>query len=234
MTTLILSSNTTDFTTYYSTPIKLGLNKEYEVALVNLSTYNSIPNITSKNNIFKYSTDKGQTWKIVKLPQDAYEYIHIQDEIHRQMHDDKEKQITFDICRLKSLIEIKNENYVIDFSCPNSLGPVLGFKNEILNYGVHISPDLVRITDINSILVNTNFICSNYTNKDKYPTLYEFYPKVGPGYKINEKPYERIYHSVSEKYAIDSVRLWLTDQNKHPIDLQGEELTVYLHIREKK
>ena len=83
--TLTLTGNTTDFTTSFQPPLKLDPKREYEAAFLSLETYNSIPNITEKNNAFKYSTDTGNTWKIIKLPIDAYEYTQIADEIQRQM-----------------------------------------------------------------------------------------------------------------------------------------------------
>ena len=52
MTSFILSGNTSDFTTCHNSVI-LDSNKKYEIALLSLDTYNSIPNITAeKNNIF--------------------------------------------------------------------------------------------------------------------------------------------------------------------------------------
>ena len=57
MTTHVLSSNTSDFTTYLSLPINLDTDKKYEAVLLSINLYNSIPNITEDNNKFKYSSD---------------------------------------------------------------------------------------------------------------------------------------------------------------------------------
>lgn len=83
MKTLILSNNTctADFTTRLSHPIYLHSNKEYEVALLSVNLYNSIPNTTEENNIFKYSIDNGSTWKIVSLDKESYELQAINDKI---------------------------------------------------------------------------------------------------------------------------------------------------------
>jgi hypothetical protein len=51
---LIFSSNTSDWTTPIYPPIILDDPKNYEVALIDLETYYSFPNIDSKNNQFKY------------------------------------------------------------------------------------------------------------------------------------------------------------------------------------
>ena len=188
-TTLTLRGDTTDFTISFQPPIRLDPKKEYEAAFLSLETYNSIPNITEKNNTFKYSTDTGNTWKIMKLPVDAYEYKQIAAEIQRQMVENNDYDeaiavpstytsapppayastpltdytknpfyINFSICRLCSLIEITNPTYKIDFGVENSLGPTLGFSTEVLSQSVHKSPKIFDITDINSILINVDFI----------------------------------------------------------------------------
>jgi hypothetical protein len=240
-TTLTLSGNTTDFTTSFHPAIKLDPKKEYEAAFLSLETYNSIPNITENNNTFKYSIDDGNTWKIIKLPTDAYEYTQIADEIQRQMienndFDSNEAKndfyINFSICRLSSLIEIKNPSYKIDFGVEYSIGPTLGFSNEILTRGVHKSPKIVDITNINSILINVDFIEGGYVNKSYCHAIHNFSPKVGPGYKIFEQPSpELIFYRVSKDFIPD-VRVWLTDQNQNVINLQGERITVRILIRE--
>ena len=240
-TTLTLSGNTTDFTMSFHPPIKLDPKKEFEAAFLSLETYNSIPNITENNNTFKYYTDDGNAWKIIKLPTDAYEYTQIADEIQRQMvenndFDSNETKndfyINFSICRLFSLIEIKNPRYKIDFGVEYSIGPTLGFNNEILAQGIHKSPKIVDITNINSILINVDFIEGGYVNQAGSQSIHNFSPKVGPGYKIFEQPSpELIFYRVSKDFIPD-VRVWLTDQNQNVINLQGERITVRILIRE--
>ena len=71
--TLTLTNRKNDFTTFHQPPIKLNDNEKYEAALLSMETYNSFPNITSDNNLFKYSADNGQTWKIIKLNTGSYD-----------------------------------------------------------------------------------------------------------------------------------------------------------------
>ena len=42
--------------------LQLDREKEYEIALVNLETYYSFPNIDETNNVFVYSPDNGNSW----------------------------------------------------------------------------------------------------------------------------------------------------------------------------
>ena len=71
--TITHTADISDFTFKLSPPIHLNPNEKYEAALLSINLYNSIPNITEENNKFKYSTDKGQTWKIITLNKGSYE-----------------------------------------------------------------------------------------------------------------------------------------------------------------
>jgi hypothetical protein len=82
---LILNSNKTNFITSYSPPIELKKDKRYEMALVNLETYYSFPNIDKTNNIFKYSIDKGTKWLEIEIPEGSYELNQINNELFRIM-----------------------------------------------------------------------------------------------------------------------------------------------------
>jgi len=47
----IVSSNKTSFITSFSPPLQLESDKHYEIALVNLETYYSFPNVHKENNL---------------------------------------------------------------------------------------------------------------------------------------------------------------------------------------
>src|SRR5277367_896795 len=234
-TAFILSGNTTDFTTSISSPIHLDQSKQYEAALLSIDTYNSIPNITDKNNKFKYSNDRRITWKTLTLNKGSYELQAINDEIQRQMiingdydSDKNENYITIsaNVSELRSIINITNESYLVDFRIENSIGPTLGFSSPShLGYGYNKS----------QVIVNINIISGNNVNGNQSPVIYSFNPnKVSPGYKIDERPNPKLIYYPVNTLAINSIRIWLTDQNNNPIDLRGETVTISLHLREVK
>jgi len=172
-TTLILTGDTTDFTTRLSPSIRLNHNKKYEAALLSINLFNTIPNITEENNKFKYSTDNGTTWKIISLNIGAYEIIGINDEIQRQMtingdydivNNEHYIYLTTKIAESKCIVNITNQNYRVDFGIESSIGPTLGFQPVVISQKYNISQGIVDITKINSVLVNVDFISGSYVN----------------------------------------------------------------------
>ena len=165
----ILTGNSSDFTTCFNSII-LDPTKQYEAALLSLDTYNSIPNIIEgKNNVFKYYN--GETWKTITLSTGAYELNAINNEIKRQIiaNGDSESAIDInaDISTLRSIVNIDNPNYKVDFCVPNSIGSVLGFEtisdrcgdiDPVIGHGYNVSPKIVDIIQVNSILVNIDII----------------------------------------------------------------------------
>jgi hypothetical protein len=238
--TLLLSSNATDFTTNLSPPIPLENNKRYEAALLSIDLYNSIPNITPANNKFKYSPDDGITWKIISLNTGSYQFQAINDEIQRQMviNNDYDKDsnefyvsIVANVSELKSVVHISNKLYRVDFTIENSIGSVLGF-DAVVSYGYNVSNKIVNITNITSVLVNVDIISGSYINSNQSPAIYSFSPNsVPPGYFISERPFPPIYYSLNRS-TINSIKVWLTDQNGNFVDLRGETVTVRLYIKE--
>ena len=51
---ILVSDNKTRFKTWFKPPIQLAKKKDYEIALINLETYYSLPNIDKSNNFFTY------------------------------------------------------------------------------------------------------------------------------------------------------------------------------------
>ena len=58
---IAVSDTKTRFKTWFKPPIQLDNNKDYEIALINLETYYSFPNIDRSNNCFSYSPECKRT-----------------------------------------------------------------------------------------------------------------------------------------------------------------------------
>jgi len=104
---ILLTSNTSDFTTSIYPPIQL--DDDWQVGLMNFSVCNNIQNITAKNNISKYSIDNGATWTTITLTPGIYEIDTINSEINRLMtvNGDAGLTISANTITLGSVVDIK-------------------------------------------------------------------------------------------------------------------------------
>ena len=114
----IVSGNDSQILTRFNPPLQLREEKSYEMALVNLETYYSIPNIHAGNNSFRYSPDDGTHWFPIALSTGSYGIDDINDEIQRQLRLNKHKaKILLDANRatLRATLTLAR-NHQVDFN----------------------------------------------------------------------------------------------------------------------
>ena len=133
---------------------------------------------------------------------------------------------------LKSVL-ILEKDYQVDFNHQNSLVKVLGFTGTRYTEGFHESENVLDILSINSILVNIDIISGSYVNGTTKNTIYSFFPKVSPGYKIIETPVNLVYLPITLD-IIDRLGVLITDQDDYLLNLRNETLTIRFHIREAR
>ena len=238
---VIVSGNQSSFNTLFNPKIELDKKKVYEIALVNLETFYSFPNIDDSNNIFVYSHDQGQTWTKIKIPTGSYEIGDLNQTIRFEMekvgHYDEVNQesyinIAANSNTLKTILII-GKDYQVDFNQPNNLSKVLGFTGKKYIEGFHESEKPVNILSINSIFVNIDIIDGSYVNGKTKNTIYSFFPDVAPGFKIIESPVNLVYLPILP-YTIQNLNLSITDQDENLLNLRDEKLTARFHIREAR
>ena len=235
---ITVSENKTRFKTRFNPAIQLDKNKKYEIALVNLNTYYSFPNIHTSKNLFIYTPDS-VNWFDILIPEGSYDITDINSYIQSSMKqndhyntDDNSYYIRLSANpnTLKSVLTLEN-NYKVDFTPTNSLNSVLGFNNEIYTAPYTESEQIVNILSINSVLINIDIISGSYVNGTRRPTIYSFFPNVSPGYKIVENPTNLVYLPITVD-TIHSLETVLTDQNGKLLNLRGENLTIRFHLKE--
>ena len=69
----------------FKPPIQLDKKKDYEIALINLETYYSFPNIDRSNNCFSYSPGANAPWVDIIISKGSYHVEDINDFIQREM-----------------------------------------------------------------------------------------------------------------------------------------------------
>ena len=236
---ILLSEKSTHIKTKFRPLIQLDKDRKYEMALVNLETYFSFPNMDSSNHNFRYSSDNGATWVNINIPEGSYELVDINEYIQRIMRENghydstsDEYNITLEANNntLKSVLNIA-ANYMVDFTPENSVRSVLGFNALMYSSGYNESENIVNILSVTSLRITSDIIGSSYSNGSNENTIYSFFPSVGPGYKIIEVPVNLVYLPITMN-TISSMETKLIDQNGKLINLRGEELSIRFHIRE--
>jgi len=198
---------------------------EWEIGLKDLSTYYSFPNIDNSNNKFYYGDDKEIT-----IPEGAYEIENLEKTIKSLLGKEVEFSLKPNNNTLKSEILCSK---TIDFSKEGTIGGLLGFKKRVLEANVdHVSDSPVNILKVNIIRVECNIARGSFRNGEEGRVIYDFFPDVGPGYKILERPRNMIYLPLTGK-SISNIVITLKDQNNQLINFRGETLSVTLHVRQK-
>ena len=176
---IIVSNDKSNFNTRFNPKLELDRDKVYEIALVNLETYYSFPNIDETNNVFVYSPDNGNSWVKIKIPEGSYEIDDINNTIQHEMekrghydeiNEDYYINITPNTNTLKSVL-ILEKDYQVDFNHQNSLAKILGFTGAKYTEGFHESENVIDILRINSILVIIDII-SGRNDKKHYLFLF--------------------------------------------------------------
>jgi len=227
---ILVTSNTSDFTTSIYPPIQL--DDDWQVGLMNFSVYNNIQNITATNNIFKYSVENGATWTTITLTPGSYEIDTNNSDIDRLMTliGDTGITVSANTITLGSVVDIKPAATRVDFTVANSLASLLGFNSVMLTAGYNVSPNPVDIITINQILVNCDNIGNSYLNNSPFPAIHLFPINVNTGERFTEQPNNIVYFPVV-KFLVDSIKLWISDQDGNPINLGGQNLVARLHFK---
>lgn len=211
-------------------PFDLKNGKEWEMGLLDLMTYNSIPNIEENVNNKIYFSG-GIT---ISLPTGSYELEDICNYIEKGLKKEKPTsnfRLVANNSTMKSELKCSEE---IDLSKSNSIGQLLGFEGtEKLSPNIwHESPNQVNIIKVDIVRVTCNIVKGSYRDGVEGHVLHEFYPSVGPGFKIIEKPNVVQYLPITKQNSLDEFYIRLEDQTGELINFRGENINIRVKIRE--
>ena len=221
--TLTLSGTSSLLETQFFPPIELSSDKNYVLGLIELLTFNSIPNIDKSNNKF-YVGDE-----VITIPTGSYEIEDIERYLQETL---TPKGISISLKpNNNTLRSVINCSHPIDFRSRDTIGQMLGFIPRVIHPNRAQSSDFpVTILKVNALRVECNITSGAYINGCKVHTIHEFFPAVPPGYKIIEVPSQVIYLPVNVK-SIDHLEVRLVDQDGNLVNFRGEVITVRLHIK---
>lgn len=225
--TLTLSGRSSMLEAQYFPPIELSTTKNYVLGLVQLLTFNSIPNIDEGCNKFYITRRHARDDEIV-IPTGSYEIEDIEKYLTRTLPKDITISLKANNNELHSEILCNN---IVNFKPKDSIGRLLGFKpNKLESNITHKSELPVAILKVNALRVECNIIAGAYMNEHLVHTIHEFFPTVPPGYKIIEVPTNVIYLPIVVR-SIHHIQLRIVDQDGELINFRGETITIRLHVK---
>lgn len=220
--TLSITGTSSTLVTNYSPALQL--DGEYECGVLYMSTFNSIPNIDNRNNNFYYGKNK-----VIKIPEGSYELQDIDDYLKEHIQGCS-FALTCNNNTLKTSI-LCSEN--INFDKENSIGNLLGFGSESIQANILTeSPYPVSILSTTIVRIECDIVSGSFVNGKPSHIIHEFVPNVPPGYRIIETPKNVIYFPVTQN-SLNTITIRILDVNNNLVNLRGEEIQIYLHLRKK-
>lgn len=192
---------------------------------------NEVENIESVTPEKKSILKKKRPLTCIKIPTGSYEL----DDLNKYLQKYLKETTVLSLEANKNTLQCEILcSQPVNFSKPNTIGPMLGFKrNEVLKENVlHESSSPADILKVNVIRIECDIIKGSYLNSHPSHTIHEFSPRVSPGYKIIEVPQNVIYFPVTVK-SLRALSLSIIDQQNRPINFRGETITARLHLIKK-
>lgn len=232
-TTVTFTGKSSVLTSNFINELELDERFDYSCGLLDFTAYQSIPNIHSGNNnvYFTQKIDEDmEKFYTFKIPVGTYEYKELADYITDKF---ESYGITFSLTVSKQTLKTTIKCSVkLVFIEKDSFHRIFGFADrESITADTPIeSEHIVKITTLNTIIIECDIVSGSYRNGEKSHSLYEFAPKVAVGYKIIEEPRNIVYLPIRTK-RIRSIQLRIVDQNRNLVDFRGEEITCRIHIK---
>jgi hypothetical protein len=236
-------TNTSDFNIQFDA-LQLDHHNDYHIALVSYNIPYSWYNISAaqNNNQFRYSRDAGVSFRTVTIPDGNYGIEDLNLEIDALIVADggATGKIIFyaDYNSLRVDLEITDGNYQVDFIDGNSNNPriIMGFNSLIYTtIGVERAPNGANVTNnIDSVSINCSIVDSGsvlLNNRQSSSLFHVTDYASGPGSYLTGRPSHPVYLPVNVAGNIHNLSISIRDQSDRIIDLNGENVTLSLHIK---
>ena len=204
------------------------------LGLHNLSVYNSVYNVSEKNNKMKIEVEAEESIgplpkvtknKIIYVDPGAYEFSDLKKIILKNTSGNV--SIEADHKTLRALMKTKIK---VDFNVQDSIAGIFGFEKKVYDVGEHKSERTIQINPFETVNLHCNCIEGYLQNGRPTDILYTFRLNVPVGYKINETPQHVMYKKVIDD-RIDYMDFSVKDENDIEIDFNGEKLCFTLELK---
>ena len=225
---------------HLSQPLQTN-KKLFKIAVIFLTGYNGIFNVTNSNNKFyflKSITDDDH--KIITIPPGAYEIESLSNEIKTIIIDQEyytETDYPFNIkpnfSTLGSFIEISTRGPVITFAHDDSIGDLLGFNKTTIIEEYNLSPNPVDILSFDNIFIETDIAKGMIFKRKRTGIIMNLTMDVDPGYKYIEKFHRGVpWYMMESEDIISSICFKLKNESGILVSINGQSLTFRLSIKE--
>lgn len=240
---LMVKGRGSEIYTEFNEPIRVDENHFAEVGLKSLSVYNSIPNILEGvNNSIKIKVPDVDNFEIFQFSTGAYELTGLYEELIQwiELKYPKLQNVNENIILQGNLATGKCEfilkkGYAFSMNTTASIANVLGFEHDSIGEGPgkFIGQNMVNISTISTLMINTDISVPNYINSQPVPYIFSCTIDVPTGYRLRrEVPFVK-YKRVNTN-QISSLKVWITDECGQRVNLRQEEVVVVIIIRIQK
>ena len=87
---IVVSDNKIRLKTWFKPPVQLDKQNDYEIALINLETYDSYPNLDKSNIWFTNLPYLDPLWFDITIPEGSYHVENINEFVQRKMRENEE------------------------------------------------------------------------------------------------------------------------------------------------
>ena len=224
-----------DFTTNFTRPIILDNNKQYVIGLnrvINMSFTWFNVNAGYKNQLIKYSSDNGSTFKNITLPAGVWNYTDFNTYIKNLTKTGDTYPITleFDDTTFRVTVTLA-ENYQLDLRASN-FNELIGFDKKILSSGTNIGPRVPNLSqDTDMLNIHCDLINKSLVDGKETDIIYSFSTSVlKPSYSFTLEP-RRVTFNPVNKTSISSIRMWVTDGKRRLLNLNGADTAFSLILK---
>ena len=234
-TTGLTGQKTHDFTINY-THLQLDPNKNYVLGLKNYSLWYSWFNVSAENNNnnFRYSRDSGASFSDLVIPDGNYSLDNLNTKLNSLIFTNGgiKNSIVFAPNYNTLRVELSlASGYQVDFIPNNSLKNILGFNAQIYSAPFTSAPFPANITNsVDAININCSLLNSsqNLLNDNPSQTLLQFVPSTSVGSNLAAQVSQITFLPITNSGNINSMRIFITDQNLNILNLNGENVSISL------
>lgn len=240
----LLKGKGSDISSDFYEPIIIPTDTyEARLGLKSFATYNNIPNVElNRNNQLKIKVP-GHDFEIFTFETGAYELRIIAKQLQEwieikypKLKNVSEKFMLIGNDATSKAEFIFKDDYGVDFNVKNSIHNLLGFKktDKFESKGRYIGSSIVNITNVTQLIFNCNITDSNYINGQQMPFLFNCNIDVPAGYQLTRELNNVTYKKLTTS-QISNIRVWIVDQNGHPVNLRKDDfvVTLALHLRRR-